>query len=191
MEFLLVEILDSSFHPISAMATAFMVGARHLFYGLAMLSKYRSMGWKKFYLIYTTSDETFAVNYSAQVPEDVDQGWFYFWVSLLDQAYWIAGSAAGALLAGLITFDTEGLDFVMTAMFIVILMNQWFKDGTRVKSVVTDHLPEIIGLAGSFVCLLLFGADHFLIPSMAVILAVLLAARRPIEKTLATKEDQT
>lgn len=85
MEFLLTDILLSSFNPLSAMATAFMVGARHLFYGISMLSKYRNMGWKKFYLIYTTSDETFSVNYSMDVPENIDRGWTYFWVSFLDQ----------------------------------------------------------------------------------------------------------
>jgi 4-azaleucine resistance transporter AzlC len=96
MEFLMVEILASSFHPVSAMATAFMVGARHLFYGLAMLPKYSNTGWKKFYLIYTTSDETFAVNYGAEIPEGVDRSWFYFWVSLLDQLYWVTGATLGA-----------------------------------------------------------------------------------------------
>lgn len=78
MEFLMVSILASSFHPLSAFATAIMVGARHLFYGISMLSKYRNMGWKKFYLIYTTSDETFSVNYSAVIPDTIDRGWFYF-----------------------------------------------------------------------------------------------------------------
>ena len=124
MEFLLADILVSSFHPLSAFATAVMVGARHLFYGISMLDKYRHMGWKKFYLIYTTSDETFAVNYSADIPENVDKSWFYFWVSLLDQLYWIAGAALGGLAGTLITFNTRGLDFVMTAMFVTIFMYQ-------------------------------------------------------------------
>ena len=91
MEFLLTSILVSSFNPASAFATAIMVGARHLFYGISMLGKYRGMGWKKFYLIFTTSDETFAINYSAEIPDDIDRGWFYFWVSLLDQGYWHDG----------------------------------------------------------------------------------------------------
>lgn len=188
MEFLMVEILASSFHPVSAMATAFMVGARHLFYGLAMLPKYSNTGWKKFYLIYTTSDETFAVNYGAEIPEGVDRSWFYFWVSLLDQLYWVTGATLGAFFGRFLTFDLEGLDFVMTAMFIVILLNQWFKDGTRLKGCVRDHIPELIGLGASFVCLLIFGPDRFMIPSMVLILAALLAARRPLEKK--QKEEQ-
>lgn len=180
MEFLMVEILASSFHPLSAMATAFMVGARHLFYGLAMLQKYGNTGWKKFYLIYTTSDETFAVNYGADVPEGVDRGWFYFWVSLLDQMYWVGGATLGAFFGRFLTFDTEGLDFVMTAMFIVILLAQWEKDGTRLEGCLRDHAPEITGLGASFLCLLLFGPDDFLIPSMILILALLLIFRKPI-----------
>lgn len=187
MEFLMVDILASSFHPLSAMATALMVGARHLFYGIAMLKKYRSCGKKKLYLIYATSDETFAVNYAAVIPEGVDAGWYYFWVSLLDQLYWVIGSAIGSLFGGMIAFSTEGLDFVMTAMFIVIFMSQWMKDGTAGKSMFADHVPELIGLLGSALCLVLFGPDRFIIPSMIVILVSLLALRRPIEKRIDEK----
>ncbi len=182
MEFLMVEILASSFDPVSAMATAFMVGARHLFYGLAMLPKYGNTGWKKFYLIYTTSDETFAVNYGADIPEGIEKSWFYFWVSFLDQLYWVGGATLGAFFGRFLTFDTEGLDFVMTAMFIVILLAQWEKDGTRLKGCIRDHIPELIGLGASFMCLLLFGPDRFMIPSMVLILAALLAVRKPLER---------
>lgn len=183
MEFLMTDILLSSFNPASAMATAFMVGARHLFYGISMLSKYRNMGWKKFYLIFTTSDETFAVNYSAKIPGDIDNGWFYFWVSFLDQMYWVSGALVGALLGSMISFDLTGLDFVMTAMFVVIFLTQWEKDGKRLKSVFKDHIPEFIGILGSVFCLLIFGPDRFIIPSMIVILSMLLIFRKPIEKT--------
>lgn len=202
MEFLMVEILASSFHPLSAAATAFMVGARHLFYGISMLDKYKGMGWKKFYLIYTTSDETFAVNYSADIPEDVDRGWFYFWVSLLDQTYWAAGATLGALFGSFIKFPTEGLDFVMTAMFLVIFMNQWVKDtdeykmresirpdsrgegekSSRIRRFFAAHVSELTGLASSFVCLLIFGPDRFIIPSMITILLILALLRPRLEK---------
>ena len=110
MEFLLVSILLSPYHPAACFLTALMVGARHLFYGISMLDRYKGTGWKKFYLIYTTSDETFAVNYSAAIPEGMDRGWFYFQVSLLDQIYWVTGAALGALSGSQITFDTRGLD---------------------------------------------------------------------------------
>lgn len=171
MEFLLVSILMSSFHPMACFATALMVGARHLFYGISMLDRYKGTGWKKFYLIYATTDETFAVNYSVIVPETVDRGWFYFWVSLLDQLYWIAGTALGAVFGSLITFNTSGLDFVMTAMFVTIFMNQWLKDTAN------GHISAGVGIAGSLVCLLIFGPDHFIIPAMLTILAALTLLR--------------
>lgn len=174
MEFLLVSILLSPFHPLAAFLTALMVGARHLFYGLSMLPKYRNMGWKKFYLIYTTSDETFSINYSASIPEGVDRGWFYFWVSLLDQGYWVAGSAIGAIFGSLLPFDTRGLDFVMTAMFLVIFLQQWEKD--------KSHVSEWIGLIGSALCLKVFGPDRFLVPAMVVIFLTLTLLRGRLEK---------
>ena len=188
MEFLLVSILVSSFNPLSAFLTTIMVGARHLFYGISMLGKYRGMGWKKFYLIYTTSDETFAVNVSADIPPDVDRGWFYFWVSLLDQSYWVIGSAFGGICGSLITVDMKGLDFVMTAMFAVIFLQQWVKDGTGPNSFFTDHVCEFIGLGGSILCLILFGPEKFMIPSMVLILVLLLVLRKPLEKQIQKKE---
>ncbi len=177
MEFLMVEILASAFNPVSAFVTAIMVGARHLFYGISLLGTYRNMGLKKFYLIYTTSDETFSVVYTTPVPDGIDKGRFYFAVSLLDQMYWFLGSTIGALFGGLITFNTEGLDFVMTAMFVVILLNQWFKDGTSVKTMLRDHISELVGILGSVICLLIFGPDQFIIPTMIVIFAALTLLR--------------
>lgn len=181
MEFLMVDILLSSFNPLSAFVTALMVGSRHLMYGLSMLKKYSGMGRKKFYLIYTTSDETFAVNYTAKIPDDVDTGWFYFWVSLLDQSYWVLGSLAGGIFGSFITFNTKGLDFVMTAMFITILMNQWLQDGDRAKDFFRGHISEFVGLGASVLCLILFGADHFIVPTMIVILVCLLLLRKRLD----------
>lgn len=189
MEFLMVEILASSFNPLSAFATAFMVGSRHLFYGIAMLDRYRGTGWKKPYLIFTTSDETFAVNYSAEIPAGVDRGWFYLWVSLLDQVYWVAGSTLGACLGSAIPFDTEGLGFVMTAMFAVIFLDQWRKDTDSARALGTygplrSHLCELVGIGASVACLAVFGPDHFIVPSMVVMLAILTAFRGSISRTL-------
>lgn len=182
MEFLTVSILLSSFNPASAFVTAVMVGARHLFYGLSMLSRYKGMGWKKFYLIYTTSDETFALNYSAKVTEDVDRSWYYLWVSFLDQMYWVFGSLLGAVFGSFITFNTKGLDFVMTSMFAVIFMNQWVQDGLTLRTCLKDHASELIGIFGSIAALAVFGPDHFIIPSMLIILAVLTVGRKKFEK---------
>ncbi len=174
LEFVTVSMLLSAFAPIQTLLMAFMIQARHLFYGIAMLDKFKNMGWKKFYLIYAMCDETFSVNYSAEIPEDVDRGWFYFWVSLFNQLYWVGGATLGGLLGNLITFDTKGLDFVMTAMFVVIFMEQWSKE--------KNHMSELIGMIASIACLLIFGADNFLIPTMVVIVVMLTMLRKYDEK---------
>ena len=202
MEFLMVSILASAFHPMAAFVTALMVGSRHLFYGLSMLHKYHGTGRKKFYLIYTTSDETFAVNYTAKVPAHVDKGWFYFWVSFLDQIYWVFGAFMGAVIGGLIPFETKGLDFVMTAMFLTIFIGQWVSDSKSsdsksssrtnsresneshskyqpsvISSYLRKHLPEIIGVIGSLLSLVVFGPEKFILPAMGIILLSLILAR--------------
>ena len=227
MEFLMVSILASAFHPMAAFVTALMVGSRHLFYGLSMLHKYHGTGRKKFYLIYTTSDETFAVNYTAKLPAHVDKGWFYFWVSFLDQIYWVFGAFMGAVIGGLIPFETKGLDFVMTAMFLTIFIGQWVSDSKSsdskssnskssnskhsdskssnnkssnskssnrtnnkesneshskyqpsvISSYLRKHLPEIIGVIGSLLSLVVFGPEKFILPAMGIILLALILAR--------------
>lgn len=174
LEFVLASLLLGSFAPVSAFLMALMIQARHLFYGIAMLDKFKGLGWKKPYLIYGMCDETFSINCSAEIPEGIDRGWFYFFVTLLNQFYWVASATLGGILGGLIRFNTEGLDFVMTAMFVVIFLEQWLKE--------KHHASEWIGLAASVGCLLLFGADNFLVPTMICILAALTALRRPLEK---------
>ena len=173
LEFVVVEMLLSSFAPLQAFLMALMIQARHLFYGISMLDKYRGLGKKRIYLIYGMCDETFSINCSAEIPEDVDRGWFYFWVTLLDQFYWVSGATIGGILGNIVTFNTEGLDFVMTALFIVIFLDQWLKD--------RHHLSEWIGLGASVACLLLFGADDFLIPTMVCILVLLTVCRGEME----------
>lgn len=173
LEFVAVELLLSAFAPVQTIAMVLMIQARHLFYGIAMLDKFRGMGWKKFYLIFGMCDETFSINYTAPVPEDIDRGWFYFFVTLLDHFYWFSGATIGGLLGGLVTFNTEGLDFVMTAMFVVIFLEQWLKE--------KHHAAAWIGLGASLGCLLLFGPDGFMVPTMLCILVLLTAARKPIE----------
>ena len=191
MEFLLVSILLAPFNPFSVLATTLMVGARHIFYGLAMLTKYRGTGKAKFYLIYTTSDETFALNCDAKIPEGMDKTKYYFWISFLDQMYWVAGAALGAFFGGYITFNTEGLDFVMTAMFICIFLSQWLRDrdlliqkyGNKIpwKQLLLAHAGELTGVLGSRLCLLIFGSESFIIPSMILILIILACSRKKVE----------
>ena len=120
------------------------------------------------------SDETFSINCSTDAPNGVDKGWFMLWVTLLDWGYWVAGTALGALLGNFITFNTEGLDFAMTAMFVVIFIEQWLKD--------KKHYSALIGMVASVVCLVVFGAGNFLIPAMLCILLLLGIFRKPIER---------
>lgn len=173
-EFVAVNLLLGAFDPLQALAVTLMLNARHLFYGLSMLDRYRGTGWKKPYLIFGLCDETFSVNYTAQIPPDVDKGWFMFFVTLLDHLYWVAGATLGGVFGSLLTFNTEGLSFVMTAMFVVIFLDQWRKD--------RRHTPALLGLGISVVCLLAFGAEGFLVPAMLAILAALTALRRPLEQ---------
>ena len=128
LEFVAVSMLLGSFAPLQTLMMALVLQARHLFYGVAMLEKYRGLGWKKFYLIFGLCDETFSINCSAEIPEGVDRGWFYFFVTLLNHFYWVSGSTIGGIVGSLLQFDTEGIGFVMTAMFTVIFLEQWLKE---------------------------------------------------------------
>lgn len=173
LEFIAVEMLLSPFAPVQVLVMTLLVQARHLFYGISMLEKYRGMGWKKIYLIFGMCDESFSINYTAVVPEGVDRGWFYFFVTLLNQLYWVSGAVIGGLVGSLLSFDTEGLSFVMTAMFVVIFMEQWLKE--------KNHSSAFLGLGASVLCLMVFGQDSFMIPTMAVIVAALALLRKPLE----------
>ena len=174
LEFVAVSMLLAPFAPLQTFVMTLMIQARHLFYGISMLDRFKGMGWKKYYLIFGMCDETFSINYTAQIPEDVDRGWFYFFVTLLNHFYWFSGATIGGLMGNLIHFNTEGLSFVMTAMFVVIFMEQWLKE--------KHHASAWIGLAGSAGCLLMFGAESFMIPTMICILVMLTIFRKPIEK---------
>lgn len=174
VEFVTVNLLLGAFNPLQAFLLAFMINARHIFYGISMLDKYRGTGFKKFYLIYGMCDESFSVNYTADIPEDVDKGWFMFFVNLLNQIYWVAGATIGGILGGIITFNTNGIEFVMTAMFVVIFLEQWLKE--------KNHISSILGLVISAGCLILFGADQFIIPSMAAMLIILTLLRKVLDK---------
>lgn len=174
MEFVTANMLLGGFHPLQAFVMAILIGARHLFYGISMLDKFRGMGWKKFFLIYGMCDETFSINYSAEIPKDVDRGWFMLFVTVLNYLYWVTGATMGGLFGSLIHFNTQGLDFAMTAMFVVIFMEQWIKD--------KKHTSQFVGLGASVLCLIVFGADSFMVPTMLVILFFLTILRRKREE---------
>jgi 4-azaleucine resistance transporter AzlC len=193
MEFVAANLMMTSFDPVTAFALALMVNARHLFYGVSMIDKFRGTGKKKIYLIFGMCDESFSINCTAVPPEGVDRGWFMFFVTLLNHAYWFLGATLGGLLGSLVTLNTRGIDFVLVALFVVIFLDQWMKPqpndaardrGARGKR----HAPALIGLLASVVCLVVFGAQQFILPAMALILIVLTVLRKPMSRR---KEDGT
>ncbi len=176
LEFVACSLLLAPFAPVQTFVVAFLIQARHLFYGISMLDRYKGLGLKKYYLIFGMSDETFALNYSTELPQEVDRGWFMVFVTMLDRIYWVGGATLGGILGALATdkFNLTGLEFVMTAMFVVIFLEQWFKEKT--------HGTALLGLGISALCLCIFGANSFLIPTMLCLLVVLGLLRRPLEK---------
>lgn len=176
LEFITVSMLLASFAPVQTLTVTLLVQARHLFYGLSMLEKWKHLGWKKPLLIFWMCDETFSICYTAPVPKDVDRGWFYLWIAFLDYVYWVSGAVMGALLGNFIHFNLAGLDFVMTAMFVVIFMEQWFHDKI--------HTSAFLGLGAGALCLYVFGPDEFMIPTMICILVGLSALRKPLGEKL-------
>ena len=173
IEFVTVGLLLEPLTP-EAFFMALTINARHLFYGISMLEKYRVPGIKRFYLIFGMCDESFSVNYMADIPEDVDRGWFQFFVTALNHSYWVLGATLGGLLGQVIEFNTKGLEFIMTALFIVLFLNQWMKE--------ESHHSSLIGLTISAICLILFGSDGFIIPAMVLILLILPLFRKAFVK---------
>lgn len=151
-----------------------MVNVRHIFYGISLLEKFNSMGKKRWYMIFGLTDETYSLLCTTKVPEGVAEDKFLFAISLMDQSYWVLGSAIGALAGTLIPFRSEGIDFAMTALFVVIFVEQWMDRKNRI--------PEVIGVAAAFICLQIFGADSFVLPTMLFIIMILLVARTRLER---------
>ena len=174
VEFATVSWLLGSFDPVNIFFLTLMINARHLFYGLSMLEKYNIHGWKKLYLIYGMCDESFSINTTVDVPKDIDKDWFMFFVTMLNQIYWVAGATIGGIFGSFIPFDTKGIEFVMTALFVVIFLENWLKE--------KDHSASVIGLFISFICLTIFKGTNFIIPSMIIILTVLTLIRGRLEK---------
>ncbi len=170
LEFVVVEMLLSPFAPVSVFIMALLVQARHLFYGISMLDKFKGIGLKKYYLIYAMSDETFSLNCGLEVPEGIDKGWFMFFITFLDQMYWIIATITGCLLGSLLNINTEGISFVMTSMFVVIFVDRWLKD--------KNHISAIVGVLVSLICLIIFGSSSFMIPTMVSIIVILYILRK-------------
>ena len=175
MQYVAVSLLTSGASLITVALTTLMVNARHLFYGLSMIGKYQDAGKKKAYMIFSLTDETYSLLCGDDAPEQVDLHWYQFFVSLFDQSYWILGCVIGSLLGTLFTFDTAGIDFSMTALFVTVFVEQWLT--TR------NHWPAVIGLLASIACVAIFGSGNFLIPAMITITLLLLLIRKPEERS--------
>ena len=175
MQFVLITLMTGGANLIEVALTTLMVNFRHVFYGLSFLDKYNDTGWKKPYLIFSLTDETYSLLCGVeQAPEGIDRGNYYLSVSALNHFYWTAGSVLGAVFGTLISFNSTGIDFSMTALFTVTCVEQWISS--------PEHRPALVGLGAAVAGLLIFGAGNMVIPAMLVIVAVLLALRTPLEQ---------
>lgn len=151
-----------------------MVNIRHVFYGLSLLEKFNNMGKKRWYMIFGLTDETYSLLCTTRIPDDVEEEKFLLAISMMNQSYWIIGSAIGGLAGALLPFNAEGIDFAMTALFVVIFVEQWMDARNRI--------PEMVGVAAAFVCLQVFGMDKFVLPSMLLIIMILFISRTRLER---------
>ena len=181
MQYVAVSLLSSGASLISAALTTLMVNARHLFYGVSMIDKYKDAGKKKPYLIFALTDETYSLLCGDDYPEGEDRHWYSFFVSLFNQCYWVFGSIIGSILGSLITFNTAGIDFSMTALFVTVFVEQWLT--------AKNHLPAIAGLFCSIACLMIFGPDSFLIPTMISITIVLSLCKNVMDNEGGAKDE--
>ena len=180
MQFVLAELLATATPWATAAVMTLAVQIRHIFYGLSLVDAYKRSGWRRYYMIFGLTDETYSLQCSLDVPEGMHEGNLRFVISLLDQIYWIVGCTVGALLGELIPFDFEGADFAMTALFVVIFVEQW----QSAKS----HLPALIGALCSVVSLLIFGPDNFILPALAASAFVRLILRKQLDFEIKAKE---
>ncbi|MFT4105154.1 MAG: AzlC family ABC transporter permease [Lacrimispora sp.] len=165
LQYLGITFFAAAVNPWYAFFMSLMLNARHLFYGLSMLDKYKDAGKLKPYLIFALTDETFSVLCNEEVPEGINKYRVYFFASLLDHLYWVTGALIGSLAGGLIRFDTAGMDFALTALFVVIFVDQW-KSGQ-------GHKAALAGVGASALCVAVFGQSVFIVPAMILILTII------------------
>lgn len=169
-QYLLVSLLTSGASLLSNAIATLLVNARHLFYGISLIDTYKNAGKKKPYMIFGLTDETYSLVTQAKLSEGVDRTAYCFWVTLFDQCYWILGCTLGNLAGYLLPIDFTGVSFVLTALFVTMFVEQWLST--------KDHGPALIGVLCTAACLLIFGSELFLIPSMAAIAGILILRRK-------------
>ena len=177
MQYVAIDLLTGGASLLTTALTTLMVNARQLFYGISMIDRYKGAGLKKLYMMFALTDETYSLVCQDPLEEDpaakAVRHRYYITVSFFDQIYWVSGSVIGSLLGAVIPFNTEGIDFALTALFVTIFVEQWLST--------KDHRPALVGVAASVICLVIFGADSFLIPTMIVITLLLTGLRKSIE----------
>ncbi len=181
-QYLAVNFFDPSVSLFQVIFLTFMVNVRHIFYGLSLLDKFKVSGKKKPYMIFSLTDETYSLYFLTKTPPDVDEGKFLFALSTLNQSYWVIGSMIGGIAGSLVPFNSQGIDFAMTALFIVIFVEQWLEKKNR--------FPAVVGLLTSVICLIIFGKDSFILPSMIIIMIVLISNHKIEEKKTGEVEKQ-
>lgn len=169
-----IGLISGGVSIFTAALTIFMVNARHLFYGISMINKYKGAGKRKPYLIFALTDETYSLVCDGDYPEGVDKYKYWFWISLFDQSYWVIGTVIGSVLGTILHFDSTGIDFSMTALFVTVFVEQWLST--------KEHRPALVGLLATLLSLIIFGQDSFLVPAMILITGLLFAMRKPLEK---------
>ncbi len=170
MQFVLVTLLSGGASVLTTIAMTLFVNGRHIFYGLSFIDKFKKMGARYPYMIFSLTDETYSLLCSLKTPKDMDEKKVSFLIANLDHLYWITGCVLGGVIGELIKFNTTGVDFAMTALFVVIVIDQW-RD-------MKEHRPAIVGLASGVLCLVVLGADKFLIPSLCLASAILVGVRK-------------
>lgn len=174
MEFVTAGMLLSTFAPFESLLVTLIINARHIFYGLSLLDYYRGHGWKTPYLIFGMCDESFSINYTTPIPAEVDRGWFMLFITGLIHFYWFSASTIGGIFGSLLPVDTTGLEFTMTAMFVVIFLEHWHKE--------KEHTSSILGVGLSLVSLMIWGPKGFILPAMVLIIGVLTYLYHPFRK---------
>lgn len=174
MQFVGITLMTSGASLVTVALTTLLVNARHLFYGISMVDKYKGAGMKKPYLIHALTDETYSLVCTDDMGEEGNSHTYYFLVSLMDQCYWVIGSIIGVILGTVLSFNSAGIEFSMTALFVTVFVEQWLTS--------KEHRPALVGLGATLICLLVFGKDIFLIPSMIAITILLFAMKRSLKK---------
>ena len=173
-QYLAVNFFTPGISFVQVIFMTLMVNIRHIFYGISLLDKFNQMGKKRWYMVFGLTDETYSLLCTTKIPEGVEEEKFLFAISIMNQSYWVIGSAIGGLAGSFLPFNSEGIDFAMTALFVVIFVEQWMDAKNRIS--------ETIGVAAAFLCLQIFGADSFVLPSMLLIIMILFAGRRKLDE---------